>query len=75
VADEEPSQLDMKIKFCLDEFYEMMNVKAKSHGMRLSKFAVAHGMHNDSNYSTAYDIGKLCCIMMKNAKFREIVKI
>jgi D-alanyl-D-alanine carboxypeptidase len=65
----------MKIKFCLEEFYEMMNIKAKIHGMRYSRFAVAHGMHHEANYSTAHDIGKLCCHMMKNPRFRAVVKI
>lgn len=43
-----------------------MNEKAKSYGLTKSNFAVAHGMHHDNNYSSAYDIGKLCCIAMDN---------
>jgi serine-type D-Ala-D-Ala carboxypeptidase (penicillin-binding protein 5/6) len=39
-----------------------------------SHFAVAHGMHNENNYSTAYDMAKLSCLMMKDERFREIVK-
>ena len=42
--------------------------------MKKSHFAVAHGMHNENNYSSAYDIGKLCCFMMQDDRFREIVK-
>ena len=71
----EPSLLDLKVKECLEEFYLLMNKKAESQGMRSSNFAVAHGMHNDNNFSTALDIGKLCCYMMKNQKFKEIVKV
>jgi serine-type D-Ala-D-Ala carboxypeptidase (penicillin-binding protein 5/6) len=41
--------------------------------MNRSNFSVAHGMHNDSNYSTAKDIGKMCCHMMQNEDFRDIV--
>ena len=43
-------------------------------GMKRSHFAVAHGMHNDDNYSTAADIGRLCCTAMQNDLFRSIVK-
>jgi hypothetical protein len=31
-------------------------------------------MHNENNYSTAGDIAKLCCIVMKNERFKLIVK-
>lgn len=54
-------------------FYAMMNEKAVSLSMTKSNFAVAHGMHNDNNYSSAYDIGKLCCYAMDNHYFRDIV--
>ena len=51
-----------------------MNEQAHKLGMKRSNFAVAHGMHNDNNYSTAGDIGKLCCVTMKNDLFRSVVK-
>ena len=51
-----------------------MNSKAQELGLSRSHFAVAHGMHNENNYSTAYDMGKLSCIMMRDERFREIVK-
>ena len=44
-----------------------MNEEAKELNLKKSHFTVAHGMHHDQNYSSAYDIGKLCCIMMKYA--------
>jgi D-alanyl-D-alanine carboxypeptidase len=53
----------------------MMNDEAGAHGMKKSNFAVAHGMHNDNNYSTAYDMAKMSCYMMQKPKFREIVKV
>ena len=43
--------------------------------MKRSNFAVAHGMHNENNYSTAGDIGRLCCTAMKNEMFRSIVSV
>jgi len=42
--------------------------------MTKSNFAVAHGMHNDNNYSTALDMAKISCHMMQKPKFREVVK-
>lgn len=44
----------------------MMNEKAEALGMKMSNFAVAHGMHHDNNYSTALDIGRLSCHAMKS---------
>ena len=51
----------------------MMNIKALSVNMTKSNFAVAHGMHNDQNYSSALDIAKLCCLAMDNQYFKDIV--
>jgi D-alanyl-D-alanine carboxypeptidase len=66
-------RLTIKINECLATFYELMNKKAVALNMGKSNFAVAHGMHNDNNYSSAYDIGKLCCFAMDNQDFRDIV--
>jgi D-alanyl-D-alanine carboxypeptidase len=41
-----------------------MNDKAEEVGMTRSHFNVAHGMHNDDNYSTALDIARLACYAM-----------
>ena len=51
-----------------------MNEMANDLGLKRSHFAVAHGMHNENNYSTAYDIGKLSCLMMRDERFKDIVK-
>ena len=51
-----------------------MNEKGEELGLKRSHFAVAHGMHNDNNYSTALDMGRLSCIMMKDDRFCQIVK-
>jgi len=51
-----------------------MNEMAEALGLNRSKFAVAHGMHNEHNYSTAVDMGKLSCLMMRDDRFKEIVK-
>ena len=62
-----------KINECLQTFYKMMNDKAQEMGMKNSNFAVAHGMHNDMNYSTAFDMAKLSCHAMERPYFRDIV--
>lgn len=51
-----------------------MNNLADELGLKNSHFNVAHGMHNDENYSTAADMAKLSCHAMENSYFREIVK-
>lgn len=43
-----------------------MNKCANEIGIKRSNFSVAHGMHNDNNYSTALDLAKLCVFAMKN---------
>jgi len=50
-----------------------MNEMANTLGLSRSHFAVAHGMHNENNYSSAYDMGKLSCIMMRDERFKDIV--
>jgi len=65
--------LQLKVADCLQGFYDQMNEHAQSLGMKRSHFAVAHGMHHDNNYSTAAEIGKLCCVAMKNDQFRQVV--
>lgn len=50
-----------------------MNLEARQLGLKKTNYASAHGMYVEENYSTAYDISRLCYITMKNAKFRSIV--
>ena len=51
-----------------------MNEKAIELELLNSHFAVAHGMHNDENYSTAHDISLLSCHAMQNQYFKSVVK-
>lgn len=53
----------------------MMNQMAEDLGLTMSNFAVAHGMHHENNYSTALDIGKLCCYAMTKDIVKEVVKV
>ena len=67
------TKLEMKVQECLSVFYQEMNRVAQELGLKDSNFNVAHGMHNESNYSSALDIAKLCCHAMKLRSFRDIV--
>ena len=72
--EKEETPLDKKVNECLQEFYQLMNEHGLKLGLKKSNFAVAHGMYNENNYSTAADIAKLCCVCMRNEQFREVVK-
>jgi len=39
-----------------------------------TKFANPHGLMNEENKSTAYDVGKLSCIALRNEIIRNVVK-
>jgi len=41
--------------------------------MTKTKYANSHGLSNQNNKSTAYDISLLCNYAIKNRMFREIV--
>mgnify|MGYP006089526649 CR=1 FL=1 len=72
----EPKQktkLEIKVEDCLKQFYTLMNESAEEQGLKMSHFNVAHGMHNESNYSTAFDMAKLSCYAMTKPLFRRVV--
>ena len=54
-------------------FLGMMNSNAKKFNMNSTFYANPHGLVNNRNKSTAYDLGLLCLIAMENPQFREIV--
>jgi len=51
-----------------------MNREALFLKLKNSHFQSAHGMHNELNYSSAYDIAMLSYHAMKNTLFSSIVK-
>lgn len=57
----------------VDAFSTMMNDKARELGCTNSHFVNPNGIHDDSHYSTAYDLYLIANYCMKNATFREIV--
>ena len=54
-------------------FVEMMNQKAKELGMQNTHYANATGLHDEGNYTSAYDMALLLNAAMKNELCREIL--
>ncbi len=54
-------------------FVEAMNARAAQLGMTETNFANAHGLHNASHYTTAYDLALLVRQALKNDTFVTIV--
>ncbi|MDY6367931.1 MAG: D-alanyl-D-alanine carboxypeptidase family protein [Clostridia bacterium] len=62
--------------FCsgsIQKFAEKMNEKALEIGAINSHFVNPHGLHNDSHYTTAYDLALISRYAIKNNDFKEIV--
>lgn len=54
-------------------FVDLMNRTAAIYGCENTHFANAHGYHDDSHYTTAYDMALITREAMKNDLFRDIV--
>lgn len=57
----------------IDEFSDMMNQKARELGCAGTHFVNPNGVHNESHYSTAYDLYLIATYAMKNETFRSLV--
>lgn len=57
----------------VEAFSTMMNDKARELGCTSTHFVNPNGIHNDSHYSTAYDLYLIASYCMKNETFRQIV--
>lgn len=58
----------------IDAFVGLMNDKASSLGLKNTKFANPHGLHNTEHYTTASDMAKIAREAMKDETFRSIVE-
>ena len=58
----------------VENFSAMMNEKAAELGCKNTNFVNPNGIHNESHYSTAYDLYLIANYAMKNPIFKEIVK-
>lgn len=57
------------------KFVNLMNMKAKSIGMRNTNFTNAIGLDHPSNYSTAYDLSLLAVYASYNSELMDTVSI
>lgn len=57
----------------VEGFAKLMNETAEAAGAINTNFANPHGLHDDSHYTTAYDLAKITAYAMKNPVFRKIV--
>ena len=57
----------------VEDFSVMMNDKARELGCKTTHFVNPNGIHEDSHYSTAYDLYLIADYAMKNDFFRELV--
>lgn len=57
----------------IPDFVDLMNAKAAELGMTGTHFTNPHGLHNESHYTTAYDITLMARAAMEHELFRTIV--
>jgi D-alanyl-D-alanine carboxypeptidase (penicillin-binding protein 5/6) len=57
----------------VENFVDMMNIRAESLGLKDTHFANPHGLENENHYTSCYDLCYLSCYAMNNPRFREIV--
>jgi len=58
----------------IDAFAELMNTRAKEIGTQNTNFINPNGLHDNSHYTTAYDLGLITREALKNPIFKEVVK-
>ena len=59
----------------VENFSVMMNDKAREIGCKTTHFVNPNGIHDDSHYSTAYDLYLIANYSMKNETFRNLVSV
>lgn len=57
----------------VNDFSKLMNLKSKEIGCTNTNFVNPNGVHNNNQFTTAYDMALIGKYAMKNEKFREIV--
>lgn len=65
--------LALSVADTIDDFAAVMNEKAKDLNLIHTHFINPHGLHDDRHYTSAYDLGFLASVAMKNRIFRDIV--
>jgi len=57
----------------VENFVELMNLRADSIGLENTNFVNPHGLTHDNHFSTAYDLAMMCMMGLKDKKFSDIV--
>ena len=57
----------------VDAFAEQMNQKARDLGLSDTHFENPHGLDGESHYTTAADLAKIACAVLKEPRLRTIV--
>ena len=65
--------LAIKIAGSEEEFVKLMNRKVKDLGLKNTHFTNVTGLHNEENYTTAYDMAIMIDAAMQNELCREIL--
>lgn len=65
--------LAVKIAGSEEAFVELMNEKAKALGLKNTHFTNVSGLHNEENYSTAYDMAVILYHAMQNSLCKEVL--
>ncbi|AOY77100.1 D-alanyl-D-alanine carboxypeptidase family protein [Clostridium formicaceticum] len=58
----------------IEEFAQLMNLRAKEIGAKNTNFVNPHGLHDENHYTTAYDLALITREALKNPIFKEVVK-
>ncbi len=61
----------ISISGSIEEFAELMNLRAQKIGMNNTHFVTPSGLDDAEHYSTAYDMALLACEAMRNGEFAE----
>ncbi len=72
-ANEACNALASVVAGSIPAFVELMNQRAQELGMTNTHFTNTHGYHDDSHYTTARDVSRMCLEAMKHPDFRQIV--
>jgi len=72
-ANEACNVLAQAVSGSVTDFVALMNQRAAELGMEDTHFSNTHGYHQESHYTTAYDLAILCREAMSHSLFRQIV--
>lgn len=66
-------QIAIEIGGSVEEFVQMMNLKAKEIGLTNTHFVTPHGLDDENHYTTAYEMALLTDYALNNKEFAKIV--